>query len=235
MDDGEHGILRILMLMVRYDDIIHGQSRMFSPGYGQSTSQNATRSIKDFVPSPKKYTRMAHYLCFQQPEPKSMKLSLFSLAVLASSASGGYGNQYAQDDDDEPKACVSLLVHPDTRCKEDPIKTISFRTWTKPGSPCYTNDKLIVSVKDQYCSAETGNWHQTLYPKDGECGEVPWWLSWIFPQEQVYTPDGCILGFDENGAVGLSLKSCQDGPCDGEITDLSDEAAVFALSRSLRA
>jgi hypothetical protein len=164
-----------------------------------------------------------------------MKLFAFNMALLASTvhASGVLKQDFA--DDDKPDSCVSLLVHPDTRCKENAIKTISFPTWSKPGSPCYTNDKLVVSVKDQYCSSETGNWHQTLYPKDGNCDEVPWWLSWIFPQEQVFTSDGCILGFDENGAVGLSLKACMNGPCEGYVVDVNDESAVFSLSRSLRA
>jgi hypothetical protein len=158
---------------------------------------------------------------------------LFLTFALVLSIAGGISvmesDRRSSGDDNEPNACVSLFVHPDGRCKDGPIKTISFSTWTEPGSPCYTNDKMIVSVKDQYCSKETGNWHQTIYPKDGDCDNVPWWLSWLFPQEQVFVTDGCIIGLDERGAVGLSLKSCQEGPCDGEILDY--DHALFASAR----
>lgn len=173
---------------------------------------------------------------FLATQSTTMKLFVLRASLLVSAAVASHVlQQNLVDNDDKPDACVSLFVHPDTRCREDPLKIVTFPTWTKPGSACYTNDQLIVSVKDQYCSAETGNWHQTLYPKDGDCGEVPWWLSWIFPQEQVFTPDGCIPGFGENGAVGLSLNTCSAGPCDGDVASLDDEGALFAFFRSLRA
>ena len=160
---------------------------------------------------------------------------LCTLALFLSLA-GAKSPVQSDSSDKKPNACVSLLVHPDSRCKEDPVKTISFPTWTEPGSPCYTSDKMVVSVKDQYCNKETGNWHQTVYPKDGNCEDVPWWLSWIFPQDQVFIPDGCIVGMDESGAAGFSLKSCQEGPCDGDVIDPEEQQSLFAsYARLLRA
>jgi len=149
------------------------------------------------------------------------------------------------DDDDKPDACVSLLIHPDAKCIGEPKETLTFPTWTKPGSPCYTDDKMFVSVKDQYCNTETGNWHQTVYPKkeESDCTIVPWWESWIFPQDQTFTTDNCIAGLDETGAIGFSLKSCSVGPCgdgDGDaaigrpMDDDPDTSFEFAFVRGLR-
>ncbi len=113
------------------------------------------------------------------------------------------------------------------------MKVITFPTWSKPGSSCNTDDELIVSVRDQYCNMETGNWHQTIYPK-GDCDDVPWWLSWIFPQDQTYTSDSCTFGLDEHGAIGISLKSCSLGPCESNEDDLDTEIAVYTYGRQLR-
>jgi hypothetical protein len=35
-----------------------------------------------------------------------------------------------------PKACVSLLVYRDAKCQDGPVRSVTFPTWTKPGSPC---------------------------------------------------------------------------------------------------
>jgi len=157
-----------------------------------------------------------------------MKTSAFAFITVVSSASGTSGQVFYND---KPDACVSIYVHPDGRCNDKAIEVISFPTWTEPGSPCFTNDKMIFSVKDRYCNTETGNWHQTLYPKGG-CGEVPWWLSWIFPQDQTFAPDSCILGFFDNKPAGLSLKSCISGPCGDDA--INPESAFDAFSRNLR-
>jgi hypothetical protein len=162
-----------------------------------------------------------------------MKFSAITL-LLTASVLGASSSSTQIGQDDKPDSCVSLYVHEDQRCKDEAVKVISFPTWSAPGSHCYTNDNLIVSVKDQYCNAETGNWHQTVYPK-GDCGEVPWWLSWAFPQDQTFAPDNCILGLGAQGAVGLRLKSCNSGPCEKEGLDLEDESFLFTISRNLRA
>jgi hypothetical protein len=36
----------------------------------------------------------------------------------------------------KPTACVSLDVYRDKKCKDGPVRTISFPTWTKSGSLC---------------------------------------------------------------------------------------------------
>jgi hypothetical protein len=160
-----------------------------------------------------------------------MKLSAFALALAASAVRVGSAKNVQ---DDMPDSCVALFVHEDARCLDEPAKVISFPTWSAPGSPCYTNDNLIVSVKDQYCNTETGNWHQTVYPK-GDCAEVPWWLSWLFPQDQTFAPDNCVPGWGEHGSIGLRLKSCNAGSCDKETLDPEDESLLLAFSRKLRA
>jgi hypothetical protein len=36
----------------------------------------------------------------------------------------------------KPNACASLDVYRDKKCKDGPLRTISFPTWTQPGSKC---------------------------------------------------------------------------------------------------
>ena len=38
--------------------------------------------------------------------------------------------------DSEPDACVSLLVYFDENCRGDPLRILTFPTWSEKGSPC---------------------------------------------------------------------------------------------------
>jgi hypothetical protein len=45
----------------------------------------------------------------------------------------------AEDDvsvDKKSKACVSLFVYEDKKCRGEPVRSITLPTWNKPGSPC---------------------------------------------------------------------------------------------------
>lgn len=67
-----------------------------------------------------------------------------------------------KEKEEDPSACVSLLLYGDPKCHGDPVRSITFPTWTKPGSPCYHDATMPnYSVKDQYCDLEEGTWHET--------------------------------------------------------------------------
>jgi hypothetical protein len=40
------------------------------------------------------------------------------------------------NEDDNFDSCVSLYVYETTRCTGEPIREMTFSTWSKPGSPC---------------------------------------------------------------------------------------------------
>jgi hypothetical protein len=70
-----------------------------------------------------------------------------------------------------------------------------------------------LSVKDQYCNMETGNWHETVYFGSKEC-HVPWYNknNWN-PFDITFTSDSCI--------GGLRLIFCKMGACDEKENDSS--------------
>merc|ERR1712224_699004 len=77
---------------------------------------------------------------------------------------------------------------------------------------------MVVSVADQYCNLQTGNFHQVVYPKGIDCreDEIPWYLRLFFPTDQVFAPDNCVSG---GWRAGFSLNFCQKGPCPGDDDD----------------
>ena len=49
------------------------------------------------------------------------------------------------------KACASLWVYDDYNCNGSPKRALHFPTWTKPGSPCYTDVSIDFNVALQFC------------------------------------------------------------------------------------
>lgn len=63
------------------------------------------------------------------------------------------------------------------------------------------------SVKDQYCNAATGNWHETVFMGSEDCRETFWSKS----VDLTFASDSCI------GGVGL--KECSFKPCEKDSGD----------------
>jgi len=134
--------------------------------------------------------------------------------------------------DNEPNACVSMNIHPDRQCAEEP-KVVTFPTFTEKGkSGCYEDDSITVDIKDQYCNLDTGNFHQLIYPKGSHCDDsnIKWYLKWIFPMNQTFTTDGCLSAGPNSS---FSLGSCTAGPCPSnsaeEEDDEEDSREIVAL------
>jgi hypothetical protein len=111
-----------------------------------------------------------------------------------------------ETESDEPSACVSLLVYKDHECSGDPLRAITFPTWsTRPGSPCFHDPSMPnYSVKSQRCDLRRGKWHQDVYLMSNRC-EVPWFAQLYSPQAQVFSTDSCFQG--------RKLDYCVQGPC----------------------
>jgi hypothetical protein len=107
---------------------------------------------------------------------------------------------------DEPSACVSILVYKDPDCRGDPLRAITFPTWSaKPGSPCYHDSSMPnYSVKNQRCDLPRGKWHQDVYWMS-DCCDVPWFAQLCSPQAQVLSTETCFQG--------RKLDYCVQGPC----------------------
>jgi hypothetical protein len=111
----------------------------------------------------------------------------------------------------QPDSCVSLYVYDDHKCTGKPTRTMTFPTYSQPGSPCYHDVSMgHLSVENQYCNLKTGNWHETFHAGKDDCSN-----SWWAPEgmDLTFTTDSCIGGY--------SLKECHQGPCRRE-----DEANI---------
>lgn len=100
---------------------------------------------------------------------------------------------------------------------------MSFPTWSHKGSSCYHDVSLgHLSVKDQYCNLETGNWHETVYVGSEDCAaKKNWWTHTIEPVDLTFTTDSCIGGY--------RLVNCHKGPCHQEDdTAINIEAEAMA-------
>lgn len=95
---------------------------------------------------------------------------------------------------------------------------MTFPTWQKPGSACYHDVSMgHISVKDQYCNAETGNWHETVFMGTTDCSRRWWNRDDGF--DVTITTDGCVGGY--------RLAACHSGPCREEAEE--DEEIVENL------
>eukprot|EP00977_Amphora_coffeiformis_P001374 scaffold286_cov169-Amphora_coffeaeformis.AAC.18 len=114
-----------------------------------------------------------------------------------------------------PDACVSLYVYDTDKCTGTPRRTVTYPTWQKPGSQCFHDVSMDhISVKDQYCNAETGNWHQTVFMGSADCSKK-WWNSRF---ELTYTTDSCIGGYQ--------LAECHLDPC-SQTEPINDDKEVL--------
>uniref|UniRef100_A0A7S3L8P8 Uncharacterized protein n=1 Tax=Amphora coffeiformis TaxID=265554 RepID=A0A7S3L8P8_9STRA len=112
-------------------------------------------------------------------------------------------------------ACVSLYVYDTDKCTGTPRRTVTYPTWQKPGSQCFHDVSMDhISVKDQYCNAETGNWHQTVFMGSADCSKK-WWNSRF---ELTYTTDSCIGGYQ--------LAECHLDPC-SQTEPINDDKEVL--------
>ena len=79
------------------------------------------------------------------------------------------------------------------------------RRRTTPGSPCrHTKQMQDNSVKDQYCNAADGVFHQTVFVHDKHC-HVSFAQKAFSPQKLTYRADKCTYGY--------KLQSCTPGAC----------------------
>jgi hypothetical protein len=123
----------------------------------------------------------------------------------------------------EPSACVSLLVYKDPDCSGDPLRAITFPTWsTRPGSPCYHDASMsYYSVQNQRCDLPRGKWHQDVYLMSDRC-DVPWFAQLFSPQAQVFSTDSCFQG--------RKLDYCVQGACPGQGTEAQNEAGYHFMT-----
>jgi hypothetical protein len=130
------------------------------------------------------------------------------------------------DDDyqNAPDACVSLFVYQNGHCSGQPLRVMSFPTWTERGSPCVHDARQHHrSAKDQYCNLSTGNWHETVIVGSSTCHPPHWWEGGK-KYDLTFTTDSCI--------GGVSLKSCTQGSCDAS-HEMDHEALEVINSPSL--
>lgn len=114
-------------------------------------------------------------------------------------------------------------MYDDEKCSGSPKRTLTFPTWSKPGSQCYHDVSLgHFSVKDQYCNLETGNWHETIFLGTKDCSKKWWTHSSSF--ELTFTTDSCIGGY--------SLAECHLGPCH-EIEAIDEELFEKAVALNI--
>lgn len=107
--------------------------------------------------------------------------------------------------DKDPEACASLFLYSNKKCHGDPIKSITFQTWTKPGSPCYHDATMgEFSVKDVYCDLEEDAFKETQYFWSRHCHKH-WYNRWADPIHLKFTTDTCLGGY--------RLDYCVKGEC----------------------
>ena len=61
----------------------------------------------------------------------------------------GTDDESPPPDDVKPTGCVSLFVYADKKCHGEPVRTMSFPTWTKPGSPCCKYGRFLGETIDE--------------------------------------------------------------------------------------
>lgn len=101
----------------------------------------------------------------------------------------------------QPDACVTLQIYRDDTCVGNPVREMAFPTWTQPGSPCYHDATMgKMSVKDQYCNPDTGNWHETVFVGSETCdiSQPSWWQTIT---NLTFATHSCV--------GGVSLKMCE--------------------------
>ena len=100
-------------------------------------------------------------------------------------------------------------MYVDEFCSGEPLREMSFPTWSKPGSSCYHDAAMDgISVENQYCEANTGFFHENLYLTSTDCSTT-WWDKWVHGSESgiklSYSLTECLGGF--------KLKECVPGVC----------------------
>jgi hypothetical protein len=119
-------------------------------------------------------------------------------------------------------ACASLFIYGDNKCSGSPLKVLSFPTSTGPGSPCVHDVRIpLRSAEDQYCNLSTGNWHETLIIGSNNCHPPHWWEGGKV-DHLTFTTDSCI--------GGIRLKSCVEGPCTSQETELEAFEVLNSLN-----
>ena len=137
-----------------------------------------------------------------------MKRLLVSLLLTLGAFARGVEVETIEKDlqlDSDFDACVSLLIYSDNECQSDPVKVVTFSTWSKRGSPCYHDATMpYYSAKNQRCDLFAGTWHQEIYLFSQTC-ETTWYSQLFSPQYQVFSVDNCVYGY--------KLDYCVAGPC----------------------
>jgi hypothetical protein len=142
---------------------------------------------------------------------------------------GGSTTGSDPNDFPEPDACVTLEVFASNEdCEGDPVRLVSYPTWSFPDSPCYTDAMMGgSSVSSQYCNPDTGNFHALFYPGSVDCGEGFW--------EQIFKLRPLDLTFPTDGCVGgLRLNKCSFKPCPAN-TDDDTQTSRLLETRILQA
>jgi len=122
-----------------------------------------------------------------------------------------FEEEMMQETQPQPSACVSLLVYEDFDCSGEPLRSLTFPTWTEMGSPCYHDATMLhFSVRHQYCDVQHGSFHQQIFLLNQQC-QVKWYNSWISPQKQKFTTTDC--------EYGIKLDYCVEGPCPSRSSD----------------
>lgn len=58
----------------------------------------------------------------------------------------GATTSFDKEDDNNFDSCVSLYVYENTKCSGEPIREMTFSTWSQPGSPCCKLSETIVML-----------------------------------------------------------------------------------------
>ncbi|CAB9523152.1 expressed unknown protein [Seminavis robusta] len=146
---------------------------------------------------------------------------LSSLALLPTVAGTGTRNANNTPKENDADACVSLLFYNSADCQGEPVRSMTFPTWSaKPGGPCY-HDKTMpnYSVKNQRCDLARGAFHQSVFSCSTSC-ETKWYNQWFSPDEQKFTAESCFHG--------IRLDYCVQGQCPSSAHQ-ADESAVVPV------